>query len=179
MRETRPQVEGSFGSRAQRGPRFRSRTSRISREIQVCEWIPFVMDVIGTSLTGTPAHCEAHIFRLTSPWSRLTPFTVSAILSANTAMLKRAFESPGRSRPRSMNSCTPRPHALRHSPKICSMSPVSNRSIAALTAVWVVKIVEALTHHLVFERPDQLEDPAIVDELAEIVVRYVGKDAAR
>lgn len=46
-----------------------------------------------------------------------------------------------------------------------------------LASLFVVKTVEALTHTIMFGHPERLEDPRIVDEIADMVARYLCRDA--
>jgi AcrR family transcriptional regulator len=48
-----------------------------------------------------------------------------------------------------------------------------------LAAVIVVHTIEALTHRAVVERPDLLENDELKEEIAELIIRYLVKDANR
>lgn len=48
----------------------------------------------------------------------------------------------------------------------------------ALAALFVVKTVEALTHLVVFDGETEADEARIVDEITDVVVRYLAKDPA-
>lgn len=48
----------------------------------------------------------------------------------------------------------------------------------SLAAFIVVQVTEALTHAAVLDRPDLLTSDAFVDEVAELLVRYIARDAS-
>ncbi len=78
----------------------------MSGDTQVWRWTPLVTEPMGTSAAGSPDQRPLHIFRLTSPWSALTPFAAVDRRSASTAMLKPVL--PGNSRPRARSCSWPR-----------------------------------------------------------------------
>jgi len=87
-------------------------SSSISGEIQLCACTPFVIDVIGTSSTGTPGHIPLNISRLTAPCSLATPLARAARRSPMTAMLKRVSSGSSSRWPIAISSSNVMPTCL-------------------------------------------------------------------
>ena len=67
----------------------------ISPATQLGACTPLVTEPIGTSDSSKPGHSPANIFLLTSPCSRLTPFTRWDSRMPITAMLNMPGSPPG------------------------------------------------------------------------------------
>ena len=79
----------------------------MSGDTQLCVWMPLVIEVIGTSASGSSGQMFFHILRETPPCSLLTPLATLARRRASTVMPNGSLWSLGFCRPRPRNSSRP------------------------------------------------------------------------
>src|SRR5579872_3689662 len=111
---------------------------------QLIRCTPFVMEVIGTSQTGSRGHRSCHISCETCRCKELTAFRYEDVWIAEIAIEYRSLGSKGLRRPKPRKSSKGILPSRQYSPKYSCRMPASKMSMPAGTEVCVVNTLFAL-----------------------------------